>query len=317
MNLRPGQPPLRLKNRSSLMRTLINQRYIYLMVLPGIIWFIVFCYVPMPGIMIAFQKYTVTKGIFGSPWVGLKYFTQFLTSYSFPIVLRNTLVISFLKLLFGFPAPILLALILNEVKHLAFKKTIQTISYLPNFVSWVVVLGIWYRLMSPEGGLVNTVLVSLGVLSTPLNFMNTSAYMWPVAVLTEIWKTIGWNSIIYFAALSSINPELYEAAKIDGASRLQQMRHITLPGISATISILFILAMGGILASNFDQLFILGSSPVLDVTEVIDTYIYRIGLQQLQYSLAAAAGLMRAILSLLLVYITHRVAKALGQEGLW
>ena len=299
------------------MKTLISQRYIYLMVLPGIIWFIIFCYIPMSGILIAFQKFSVTKGIFGGPWVGFMYFKQFLTSYSFPIVLRNTLVISFLKLLVGFPAPIILALILNEVKNPGFKKSIQTISYLPHFVSWVVVLGIWYRLMSPEGGLINIVLVSLGVLRTPLNFMNTSAYMWPIAVLTDIWKSIGWNSIIYLAALSAINPELYEAARIDGSSRFQQVRHVTLPGILPTISILFILAMGGILASNFDQLFILGTAPVLDVTEVIDTYIYRIGLQQLNYSLAAAAGLMRAILSLVLVYLTHRFAKALGQEGLW
>lgn len=306
----------RMGKRSTLAR-IVSQKYLLLLVLPGILWFVIFCYIPMVGIVISFQDYQLSKGIFGSEWVGLKYFVQFVTSYSFPVVLKNTIGISLLKILFGFPAPILLALLLNEVRVMAFRRTIQTVSYLPHFVSWVVVLGIWNRLMSPEGGLFNEALGALKIVDVPVNFMLTSDYMWPIAVITEIWKTIGWSSIIYLAALSSINPELYESARMDGAGRLRQLLHITIPGIFPTISILFILSMGSILTSNFDQLYIMGAAPVLDATEVIDTYIYRLGLRDLQYSLGAAAGLMRSVIAFLLVVITNRIVKALGQEGIW
>ena len=296
---------------------MVDQKYLYLLVLPGIVWFIIFCYIPMAGILMSFEDYQLSKGIFGSNWVGFKYFTQFLTSYSFPTVIRNTLAISFLKIIFGFPAPIILAIMLNEVKNMVFRRTIQTVSYLPYFVSWVVVIGIWGRILSPEGGIINEILVSLKIVDMPLNFMLTSKYMWSISVFTEIWKMIGWNSIIYLAALSAINPELYEAAKIDGAGRFKQILHITIPGIFPTISVLFILTMGGILTANFDQLYILGTPPVLDVTEVIDTYIYRFGLRGLQYSLGAAAGLMRSVIALFLVVITNKIVKMLGQGGIW
>lgn len=305
------------QSKSKLLATLVQQKYLYLLVLPGVIWFIVFCFVPMVGILIGFQDYKVYKGILGSEWVGLKYFIQFVTSFSFPTVIRNTVVISLLKIIFGFPAPIILALMLNEVKKMAFRRTIQTLSYLPHFVSWVVVLGIWSRLLSPEGGMINEILMSLNIIDSSMNFMMTSKYMWPIAVITEIWKTIGWSSIIYLAALSSLNPELYEAARMDGAGRFKQLLHITIPGILPTVCILFILAMGGIFTSNFDQLYMMGAAPVLDVTEVIDTYIYRIGLRQLQYSIGAAAGLMRSVLAFLLVVLTNKIIKTLGQDGIW
>ena len=297
--------------------SLFEHRYIYLLVLPGILWFIVFCYLPMIGIVIAFEDYKLAKGIFGSQWAGLKYFIQFVTNYSFPTVIRNTVCISLLKIIIGFPAPIILALMLNEVKRMFFRRTIQTVSYLPHFVSWVVVLGIWGRVLSTEGGIVKELLSSREIVDVPVNFMLTSGYMWPIAIVSEIWKTIGWNSIIYLAALSNINPELYESAKIDGAGRFKQLVYITIPSIFPTISILFILSMGGILTANFDQLYILGAAPVLDVTEVIDTYIFRLGLKEMHYSLGAAAGLMRSVLSFILVLLTNKVVKMLGQEGIW
>ncbi|UVI33370.1 ABC transporter permease [Paenibacillus spongiae] len=300
-----------------LFHRMLAQKYLYLMVVPCMIWFIVFNYIPMAGIIIAFKKYTFAKGIFGSPWAGLQYFEQFVTGYHFKIILINTLAISFLKLIFAFPAPIALALLLNEVKLKLFKRSVQTLSYMPHFISWVIVIGIWGRMLSVDEGIVNTVLIKLGIADEPINFMLTSQYMWSIATLSEIWKTVGFSSIIYLAALSAINTELYEAAGIDGAGRFRKLFHITLPGIRPTIAILFILAIGGIFSSNFDQLYIMGLPPVLDKTEVIDTYIYRYGLQHLQYNIGAAAGLLRSFVALILVLLTNKIVKMLGEDGLY
>ncbi|RAV21623.1 ABC transporter permease [Paenibacillus contaminans] len=294
-----------------------GQKYLYLMVVPCLVWFIVFNYIPMAGIVIAFKDYTFAKGIWGSPWAGLDHFKQFVTGYHFKIILVNTLAISLLKLIFAFPAPIVLALLLNELRSKLFKRSIQTLSYLPHFVSWVIVLGIWGRMLSIDEGIVNRFLVSLGIVGEPINFMLTSGYMWPIAVVTEIWKSIGFSSIIFLAALSSINPELYEAASMDGAGRFSKMFHISLPGIRSTIAILFVLAVGGIFSANFEQLYIMGLPPVLDKTEVIDTYIFRYGLQNLQYSAGAAAGLLRSFVALILVLLTNRIVKMLGEDGLY
>lgn len=299
------------------LQRMLAQKFLYLMVIPCLIWFIIFNYIPMAGIVIAFKDYTFAKGIWGSPWSGLDYFKQFVTGYHFKIILLNTLAISLLKLIFAFPAPIVLALLLNEVRKQMFKRSIQTLSYLPHFVSWVIVLGIWGRMLSVDEGIVNRFLLHLGIVHEPLNFMLTSKYMWPIAIITEVWKNIGFNSIIFLAALSSINPELYEAAGIDGAGRFSKLVHISLPGIRPTIAILFILAVGGIFTANFEQLYILGLPPVLDKTEVIDTYIYRYGLQNLQYSVGAAAGLLRSFVALILVLLTNRIVKMLGEDGLY
>lgn len=300
-----------------LLQRMAAQKYLYLMVIPCIIWFIIFDYIPMAGIVIAFKEYSFADGIWGSPWAGLEYFRQFIDGYHFKIILINTLAISFLKLFFSFPAPIILALLLNEVRKQMFKRTIQTLSYLPYFVSWVIVLGIWGRMLSIDGGIINELLVSIGIVNEPVNFMLMSKYMWSIAVTTEVWKNIGFNSIIFLAALSAINPELYEAASIDGAGRFSKLLHISLPGIRPTVAILFILAIGGIFSANFEQLYILGLPPVLDKTEVIDTYIYRYGLQNLQFSIGAAAGLLRSFVALLLVLLTNRIVKMLGEDGLY
>jgi putative aldouronate transport system permease protein len=304
-------------NLKSFLRKLSSQRYLYYMLIPGIIWFIIFCYVPMSGIVIAFKEYNLGKGIWGSDWVGMKYFMQFLTSYSFPIILRNTVCISLLKLFFCFPAPIILALLLNELNSLQFKKFVQTASYLPYFISWAIVLGIWGRMLSADGGVFNTILIQLHLISNPITFMQTSQYMWSIAVITELWKGLGFGTIIYLAAITSINPELYEAAKIDGAGRFKQVWHITLPGIKSIIAILLIFNMGSIFSANFDQLYILGTSPVLDVTEVIDTYIFRYGLKNFNYSLGTAAGLMRSVIAFLLVVGANKIAHLCGEDGIW
>lgn len=307
----------KLKNRLKILKTVSNQKYLLLMVVPFIIWFIIFCYIPMFGIVSAFQNFEPLKGYFGSKWVGIKHFELFLTGYHFPIILKNTVVLTFLKILFGFPAPIILALLLNEMKNGLYKKTVQTISYLPYFVSWVIVLGIWGRILSSDGGVVNNFIMPIFNIEEPIPFLSLNQYMWPIAILTEIWKGVGWGTIIYLAALSAINIELYEAARIDGAGRWKQVWHITLPGIKPTIAILFIFSMGGLVSGNFEQLWILGTPAVRQVTEVIDTYVARVGLMQGQFSLGTAAGLMTSVVSFLLVLLTNKIVTSLGEEGIW
>ncbi len=298
-------------------RLVLRQKYLLLLLLPAIIWFFLMAYVPMGGILMAFQDFDPAAGYLGGSWAGLKYFRQFINSHYFSDVMRNTLGISGLKLLFGFPAPILFSLLFNELWGLRFKRFVQTASYLPYFVSWVVVVGILQRFLTADDGLINLLLVRLGMLEEPISFLSNSKYIWGVAVISEIWKNIGWNSIIYLAALTSISPELYEAARIDGASRLQQVWHITLPCIKPTIAIMLVMAVGGIFSANFDQLYLLGTPPVLDVTEVIDTYVYRTGLKGMQFSLGASVGLMKSVISFVLVLLTNGAMKLLGEEGLW
>lgn len=303
--------------KTSILTKIKNQRFLLILLLPAMISVLIFNYIPMAGIVIAFQDFNIPDGIIGSKFVGFKFFINFINSYHFKTIMRNTLGISILKTIFCFPAPIIFALLLNEIRKMYFKRVVQTISYLPFFISWVIVLGIWTRILSPSGGIVNTVLTNLGIISEPINFMYISKYMWPFAVVTQLWKDIGFNSILYLAALSGINPELYEACVIDGGGRWKQTLHITIPGIKSTVSVLFILSMGGLFGSNFDQLYLIGTAPVLDVTEVIDTYIYRIGLQSIQFSLGTAVGLMRSVLSLLMVIITNYTVKLMGEKGIW
>lgn len=283
--------------------------------LPGLIWFVIFSYIPMVGNILAFKEFTIAGGLWHSPWVGLKNFEDFFNSYYFPILMRNTIGISLIKLVFGFPVPIIFALLLNEVKNNTYKRTVQTISYLPHFVSWVVALTVLGKLLSVDGGLINQIIIQLG--GEPINFLAEPSFMWPFAYLSERWKETGWDAIIYLAALSSIDPNLYEAAMIDGASKLQRIRYISLPGIKNTAVILLIFAAGGILGSNFDQLYLLGTPPVIHVTEVIDTYIYRQTLQNMQYGLGTAVGLMRSVINIGLIYGTNTLAKKYTETSLF
>lgn len=289
---------------------------IYLILLPGIIYFVVFHYIPMYGAMIAFKDFKAALGIFGSKWVGLKNFIDFFNHPSFGLVLKNTLIISFYKIICGFPAPIILALLLNEVKQEAYKRTIQTISYLPHFLSWVVIGGLAAKMFSPSTGVINMLIKSLGF--EPIYFMAEPAYFRTILVLSDIWKEIGWGSIIYLAALAGVDPQLYEAAIVDGASKWRQLWSITIPSIAPTIVIMFILRVGGVMNAGFEQIFMMYSPNVYAVSDIIDTFVYRIGLESAKYSLATAIGLFKSVIGFLLILITNRLSKLIDENnGLW
>ncbi|WP_254639672.1 sugar ABC transporter permease [Cohnella sp. GbtcB17] len=287
------------------------------MVLPGLIFLLVFSYIPMYGVLMAFQDYSLFKGFFGSPWVGFKHFEMFFGAPEFWTVIRNTVVISMLKLLIGFPAPILLALMLNEIRGRVFKRTIQTISYLPHFLSWVIVSGLVASLLSTENGSLNLLLQQLNLIGEPINFLSLPEYFWSILVVTDVWKEIGFSSIVYLAAIAGVDPHLHEAAAVDGASRLRQMFSITLPAIMPVIVVFLILAIGNLLNAGFENILLLASNPVLrDVSDVLDTYVYRIGIQNSRYSYATAAGLFKALISVGLLVAANQLARRSG-NSLW
>jgi putative aldouronate transport system permease protein len=285
-------------------------KYYLILLLPGIIYFLLLNYWPMLGITIAFKDYRLLDGISGSPWVGMKWFHILFSSPDFWTALRNTIIISFYKLVFNFPAPIVLALLLNEVYHSGFKRIVQTIVYFPHFLSWVILGGILFSLFSTEGG----VLQLLGLSSPPM--MQPGQFR-GLLVLSEMWKEIGWGTIIYLAAIAGINPELYDAARMDGANRFHLVRYITLPSIAGTIAILLILRTGHILNVGFDQIFILYNPLVYNVADVLDTYVYRVGITMGRYPFATAAGLFQSVVGLLLLIVTNQVSKRVGGEGIW
>lgn len=314
----PTNARSRPKDRDKLLNRLWKYRFYYLLALPGILYFIIFHYLPMFGIIIAFKDVSPFGGVQGvieAPWVGFKHFERFFNSFFFWDILENTLAISGLKLLFGFPAPILFALMLNEVMRTQFKRFVQTVSYLPHFISWVVVTGLITALLATDGGVLTEFLND--TTGQRWSFLNNPAQFRGVLVISHIWKTIGWSSIIYLAAMTSIDPNLYEAAVIDGANRLQQARHITLPSIGFVIAILFIFEVGHILDAGFEQILLLYSPGVYSVADIIDTYVYREGLLGLRYSFAAAVGLFKSVISLILVIGANMLARRLGQPGLW
>lgn len=294
-----------------------NDRYLYIFVLPGIIWFLIFAYAPMYGIIIAFKDYDVLQGVLRSDWVGFKHFIDFFKNYSFSSIMTNTIGISLLKIVFGFPAPIIFALLLNEVRHNAFKRVIQTVSYMPYFVSWVIVAGIWYELLSiDQTGVINNLLLKLNLISEPIFFFGRDQYFWGIVILSDIWKNIGWNSIIYLAAITNINPELYEASYIDGANYLQRTWFITLPCIRGTISVLFIFAIGNIMNAGFDQIYVMQNPAVMDKAQIIDTYVMLKGIYGANYSVATAIGLFKSVIGVILLFMTNRIIKLLGEEGI-
>jgi putative aldouronate transport system permease protein len=292
-----------------------KHKYLYLLLLPGILWYFIFRYLPMYGVIIAFKDYNFSKGIWGSPWVGLKHFEFLLNNRDFYQIVRNTLVINVYELIFAFPVPVILALLLNEMKSVLFKRSIQTVVYFPHFLSWVVFGGIIIQLLSPNEGLVNNILRHLGM--EPVFFMSKSEYFRPVVVLSSILKESGWGAIIYLAALSSIDPEQYEAATIDGANRWHKLVYITLPGIRNTVVIMLILKVGYLLDVGFEQIYILYNASVYDVGDVLSTYIYRIGLQSAQFSVTAAIGLFQSIIGFFLIWSTNRLARKFSEVSLW
>lgn len=307
---------VRSSQRSAFSR-FMGQFDLQMMVIPGIILIFIFAYIPMYGVMMAFQDYSIFKGFLGSDWVGLKHFRMFFESPEFFRVMRNTIVLSLLKFVIGFPAPIILALMLNEVKNMAFKRVVQTISYLPHFLSWVIVAGIVMSLLSTDNGSVNILLMKFNAIDEPLNFLSLPEYFWGIIVTTGVWKEIGFGSIVYLAAIAGIDTTMYEAAEIDGASRFKQIYLITLPSIMPVVLIFMILAIGNLLSAGFDDLLLLGVNPVLrDVADVIDTYVYRIGIQNSRYSYATAVGLFKAVISVGLLTIANYAARKAG-SSLW
>lgn len=302
--------------KSKVLQKLLRQKYLHFMVLPGIIWMIIFNYIPMYGIIIAFKNYSIIGTIGDAPWVGLSNFKEFLTDDSFMLVMKNTLGISFLKLLIGFPIPIIFAILLNELYHSKFKKFVQTVSYLPHFFSWVVLGGIMINWLS-ESGLLNDILFKSGFISEHVSYLAKEEYFWMISILSDIWKETGWNAIIYLAAIAGINPNLYEAAKIDGAGKLSQIWHITIPSIKGTITILFILSVSGILNSNFEQMLVLQNPLNLGASEVIDTFVYKLGLKSMRFSYSTAVGLFKSVIALFLLISANFVSKKFNDRSLF
>ncbi len=288
-----------------------------LMFLPVILYFVIFKYIPMAGIVIAFKNFKINQGIFGSAWCGLDNFNKAFRTATFGRSVTNTLTISGLKLLFGFPAPILLALMLNEVTHLRFKKTVQTISYLPHFLSWVVLAGMFQQLLSPNNGAVNAVLRDVFGVKESIYFLGSNDYFRGTLIATDLWKNVGWSSILYLATIAGIDPTLYEAATVDGATRWQCTRYITLPSLVSTIVIMLILSVGSIMDAGFDQVFNLYNSAVYKTGDIIDTYVYRYGLGEMKYSFATAVGLFKNVIAFILVVGTNLITRRISGEGIW
>lgn len=304
-------------HKKSLVRRYFRQLDLQLMVIPGLLLIFIFQYIPMYGLVMAFQDYNIFEGMLGSEWVGLKHFKRFFEDPRFFEVIRNTIVISGLKILIAFPAPIVLALMLNEVRHMLFKRAVQTITYLPHFLSWVIVAGFATSMLATDNGSLNILLEKLKIIDEPIGFLSIPEYFWAIIVGTNLWKSIGFNSIVYIAAISGINPQLYEAAAIDGASKLKQMFTITIPSIMPIIIIFLILDIGNLLSAGFEDLLLLGSNPVLrQVSDVIDTYVYRVGISNGLYSYATAIGLFKAVISVTLLTIANQVARK-TDNSLW
>ncbi|MBC8081235.1 MAG: sugar ABC transporter permease [Gorillibacterium sp.] len=308
-------PPI--KHKHSLIHRLIGQWDIQIMIIPGVLLVLIFAYLPMYGSLMAFQDFNLFKGFFHSPLVGTKHFEMFFHSPKFWEIMRNTLVISGLKLLIIFPAPIVLALMLNEVRNIVFKRVVQTISYLPFFLSWVVVAGFVGSMLSIDNGTVNYVLQSLNFIDEPINWLSNKSLFWGILVSVNLWKGIGFSSIVYLAAIAGIDPHLYEAAGMDGATRFKQIYLVTLPSIMPVIVIFLILEIGNVLNAGFEDILLLARNPVLrDVSEVIDTHVYRMGLGLSRYSYAAAVGLFKAIISVSLLTIANTLGRRAG-KSLW
>ncbi|MFD0712666.1 ABC transporter permease [Paenibacillus sp. GCM10027626] len=297
------------------MRRVFRYRNFYIMLLPAIAYYIIFHYYPMYGATIAFKQFSIAKGIHGSPWVGLKHFEMLLHLDKFWEVFWNTIIISLYRLFFGFPLPLFIALLLNEVRRLLFKRTVQTIIYLPHFISWVIMGGLLINMLATDNGIVNQLIRSLG--GSSIGFLSDEAYFRSTLVGSMIWKEFGWNTIIYMAALAGVNPSLYEAAWMDGANRMQRIWHVTLPCIRTTIIILFILRIGSLMEAGFEQIFVLYHPGVYRVADIIDTYVYRTGLADGKFSLAAALGLFKSVINFVLLIIANQLARWKGDQGIF
>ena len=304
------------KKKKGFWTTFKEQKVLYGMSLPFIVIVFIFSYLPVWGWLMAFQNYKPGKGIFEQKWVGLDHFAALFADDKFYLVLRNTLAMSFMGLIVGFTIPILFAVLLNELRGSVFKRTVQTISYLPHFVSWVVVAGIVTKMLSTDGGAVNQLLMWLGFIDEPIQFMAQGNLFWYIVTGSDIWKEMGWSAIIYLAAISGIDQEQFEAAKVDGASRLRQIWHITLPSIAPTIAILLIMSIGHLISIGFEKQFLLGNPLVVDYSEVLDLYALNYGLGMGRFSFGTAIGMFNSIVSIILLLLANGAFKKFTKQSI-
>lgn len=313
-----------MKTKSTFWKEFKKQSALQAFMWMGIVYLIIFNLIPMFGLIMGFKDYSINmgiKGIFTSKWVGLKYFKEFVDDYQFGELVRNTVMISLLKLIFTFPLPIIFALMLNEIKHLRFKKILQTASYLPHFISWIIIANLSFQFLS-SSGVINTILQNMNLIKEPINFLTDANKYWGLAVFLDVWKEMGWWTIIFLAAISGINQDLYEAAQIDGATRLQRIWSITLPCIKGTIVVVLIMTLGnlfggGLSGSNFEQSYLLGNSMNAAKSDIIQTYVFDVGLSKGRYAYATAVGLIQSVISLIMIMGSNYVSKKLTDTGLF
>ncbi|MCU6792728.1 MULTISPECIES: sugar ABC transporter permease [Paenibacillus] len=297
------------------LKELKRDRWLYLMLLPGVLYFLVFKYIPMWGLVIAFQNYMPFLGIMKSEWVGFAHFQYLFASPDFWMLMRNTVILAVYNIFFFFPLPIIVALMLNEIRHEFYKRVVVSLIYVPHFLSWVIVVSFFYSFFSIKDGIINEMIQSLGF--EKIHFLDSAEWFRSMVTLEVIWKETGWGTIIFMAALAGVNPQLYEAARMDGANRWRQLYHITLPSIRSTIIILLILRLGSFLDNGFEQIFLMLNALNREVGEVFDTYVYLVGIQGGQFSFSTAVGMFKAVVGLVLVLITNRLAKKFGEEGIY
>ncbi len=302
--------------KENFIKRMWKQRGLQAMALPGIIWMAIFSYIPMYFIVVAFQRYQPIKGVMGSQWVGLDNFIEFFTDDRFWLVIGNTFGLNILRLVVTFPAGIIFAILINEVRSMRFKKIVQTVSYLPHFLSWVIVSGIMFNWLS-DTGMLTDLMVQIGLLEEPVHLLGQTEGFWGILVSAELWKELGWSAIIYIAAIAGVDPALYEAASIDGAGRLRRIWNITLPSIKGTISVLLVLSISNLLGSNFEQLFVFLKPVLYDAVDVIDIYAYRMGISSGRFSYATAIGLLRSIFAFILLFIANYGSKKLTSTSLY
>jgi len=303
--------------KKSLLQKIITQKHLLIMLAPCLIWVILFCYTPLWGWYLAFVRYRPGFPISSAPWVGLDNFKRFLfQSLDFGRVIRNTICVNILTLIISMPLEISLAIVIYELRFKVYKRIIQTISYLPYFISWVIVGGIFFQFLSMEG-VVNNVLISLGITKEPIMFLGMPSMAWPILIFTRIWKNLGWSTIIYLGAMGSIDPNLYEAAYVDGATRMKRIWHVTLPGLAPTISVLLILAAGGLISGSFEQVYVFQNPANMEFADTIDTMVYRMGLQQANFSYATAVGIFNTFCSLVLIVFVNTIIKRINGRSLF
>lgn len=289
------------------MKTLRKHKSMYLLLFPGLLYLLLFKYAPMFGVVIAFKQFNLSDGIWGSPWIGFDNFKRFFDGVYFSQIMSNTVLISLYKLLFGFPAPIILALMLNEIRIQWFKRLIQSVSYIPHFISWVIIYGLLIAFLSPGEGLINILLRNAGFHG--ISFLTEPNWIRSLIVASDIWHEVGWGAIIYLAALTGIDTSLYEAARVDGAARWKQLWHVTLPGLSAVIILMLLLRLGKVLDVGFDQIFMMSNVFNREKSDIIETWVYRVGLQELQLGLASAVGLFKSVIGFILILTANQLAK--------